>query len=100
MSRRKTIKINFLKPAFWVVIFVMLAGNIFMTIDVATSGSEISSLENQVASLNLRNRELNAQVIKYSSVAGVDGESQGLGFDKPEKTVYLTPDHGFFAKLP
>ena len=71
-----------------------------MAVDVATSGAEISSLESQVAVLNQRNRELTAEVISASSVSEVGGASEELGFVKPEKTIYLTPNQGIFAKLP
>ena len=71
-----------------------------MAVDVATSGAEISSLESQVAVLNQRNRELTAEVIRSSSVSEVDEASEELGFVKPEKTIYLTPNQGIFAKLP
>ena len=82
------------------IIFAMFAGSIFMAVDVATSGAEISNLENQVAALAQRNRELNAEIIKYSSVSEVDVASGELGFNKPEKKIYLTPNQGIFAKLP
>lgn len=97
---RKNNKINIVKPAFWVIIIAMFAGSIFMAVDVATSGAEISNLESQVAVLSQRNRELTAEVIRYSSVSEVDTASSELGFLKPEKTIYLTPEQGIFAKLP
>lgn len=100
MSNRKSKKINLLKPVFWAIIFAIFAGSIFMAVDLATSGAEISSLESQVAALTQRNRELTAEIIKNSSVSEVDVASSDLGFNKPEKTVYLTPNQGIFAKLP
>ncbi len=97
---RKNIKIDLFKPTFMVLVFAMVAGAIFMAVDVATSGAEISKLGREAEALSQRNRELTQEVIKLSSISVVDESSQTLGFAKPEKTVYLTPQEAVFAKLP
>lgn len=96
----KSKKVSLFKPIFWAIIVVLFAGSIFMAVDLATSGAEISDLESQTEALNRKNRDLSAEIIRNSSVSTLDGSSQDLGFVKPEKTVYLTPDSAAFAKLP
>ena len=87
---RKKLKINIFKPAFLAVILAMLVGTIFLAVDSATSGAEISKLEREIYVLEQANREIGQEVIKLSSVSAIDVSAQDLGFAKPEKTVYLT----------
>lgn len=89
MIRAKS-NLKIFKPTFTVVVFAMFVGTIFMAIDIATSGAEISKLESTVYELEQTNRSLTEEVIKHTSVSAIDEESQSLGFAKPEKTIYLT----------
>lgn len=98
MTRKK--KINLFKPTFWALTFALFAGSIFMAVDASTAGAEITYLATQVEALSAKNRELTAEMIKFSSVKGAEESAETLGFVKPEKTVYLTPEAGVFARLP
>ena len=89
MTRTKS-NLKILKPTFMVVAFAMFVGTIFMAVDIATSGAEISKLEGTIYELEQVNRNLTQEVITHSSVSAIDEESQALGFAKPEKVVYLT----------
>lgn len=97
---RKKVKINLFKPTFWALTVALFAGSIFMAVDGSTSGAEITHLVTQSLALSARNRELTSEVIRLSSVSGADESAAALGFVRPEKTVYLTPEAGVFARLP
>lgn len=86
----KISKTKLFKPLFLAVGFLMLTATIFMAVGIATSGAEISKLENDIFRLEEVNKTLSRELIKNSSVSAIDGAAASLGFAKPEKTVYLT----------
>lgn len=90
MTKNSKTKVNLLKTTFLALVSAMFVGTIFMAIDIATSGAEISKLESNIYELEQVNRSLTQEVIKHSSVSAIDGESASLGFVKPEKVLYLT----------
>ncbi len=90
MSKNKKTKSSLLKPFYMVLCIIVFAGTIFFAVDSATSGAEISKLQDQKVDLEKRNRELSQELIKSSSVSALEPGAEGLGFAKPEKTVYLT----------
>src|SRR5512144_1442346 len=64
--------------------------NIIMTIDVTTTGIEISNLEKKEAVLSDARRTLQDELVKTLSVSELQEKSAQLGFVKPLDTVYLS----------
>ncbi len=90
--RHTKTKKSLLKPVFIAVAFAMIVGTIFMAIDIATSGAEITNLENEIYALEVTKRALTQDVIRHSSVSASAEGSEALGFTKSTNTVYLTLD--------
>jgi len=97
--KKKDKKFN-LKPVIVVVMAVALVSSVILSIELATSGAEISKLEGQEADLISQNNDLTQKIVKGSSLSGVEEKSQELGYSKPSKIIYLNSTEAQMAKLP
>lgn len=73
-------------------IFGLLAvSSVFMTIETATSGVEISKLERTESELIKKRSEMEESLVKTLSLGELQQKSVELGFAKPADLVYVAP---------
>lgn len=77
----------------------LVAASIFLTVEMASSGAELSFLESDEAALKSENQRLEAELISASSLSQFENIYESLGFIKPEKIIYITEEEAV-AKLP
>lgn len=83
----------------WSSLAVLCAITIFLTIEMVTSGAETAKLERQESILTQENKDLSEKVVKGTSLAGIEGRADELGFRKPEEVIYIGQTRPV-AKLP
>ncbi|MFZ5932906.1 MAG: hypothetical protein ACOYT7_02415 [Patescibacteria group bacterium] len=76
-----------------------LAGIVYLTLEMTTSGASLSKLEKEEAGLLAERESLNSELIHSSSLGSFEKASESLGFIKAEKTLYITQEEAV-AKLP
>ena len=81
------------------VCVVLAVSSVFMTVETATSGVEVSNLQKEEAMLSNQKRLLEDNLVKTMSITKLETESGELGFVKPGNLVYVTPAESV-AKLP
>lgn len=91
----RTIKSNIV----WILAVPLVAASIFMTVEMASSGAELSKLEKEEVGLRAENQRIGAELISSSSLSQFESTYESLGFIKPEKTIYITEEEAV-AKLP
>lgn len=82
---------------------VLSVSSIFMTIETATSGMEVSKLQKNEALLLTQKRDLQESLVKTLSVSELSEKSADLGFTKAENLVYVSASENVaesVAKLP
>lgn len=83
----------------WVINLVLFIAVVFLGIEQAGRGAEISHLEDKIEVLMVSRRELTEQIFSAgSSLSSIDN-AQNLGFIKPNNVHYLKAEN-IFAKLP
>jgi hypothetical protein len=93
-------KVKKIKNAVLVATVAVLAvSSVFLTIESATTGLEVSKLEKNEADLINQKRDLEETLVKSLSIADLQQKSNELGFVKPANLVYVT-DLKPVAKLP
>lgn len=93
-------KFNFGKAGIVYILAVpLVAAAIFMTVEMASSGAELSKLEREEAALKAENQRFGAELVSASSLSQFENTYESLGFIKPEKTIYITEEDAV-AKLP
>ena len=83
----------------WLLAAPFIAGVIFVTVEMASSGATLSKLEKEEAFLISENQKLGDELIQASSLSQFEGASESLGFIKPANIVYIT-EKDIVAKLP
>lgn len=68
-------------------------------VEVASSGASLAKLEKEERILGGENQSLSDGLIKASSLTTFETNAQGLGFIKPQETLYISEKEAF-AKLP
>ena len=68
---------------------ILAISSVFMTVETATSGVEVSSLRSEEAELLSQKRELEDSLIKNLSVSGLQQKSGEMGYEKPSVLVYV-----------
>ncbi len=79
---------------------VLAVSSIFMTVETATSGVEVSSLRQKERELSMEKRNLENTLVKSLSVNGLEEKSSELGYTRPSKMVYVSQSQEAMAKLP
>lgn len=92
-------KIGFTKYLLAGILIVLVVSSIFMTVETATSGVEMTGLQKEEAELASQKRSLEDSLVKSLSVSTLQTQSQNLGFVKPVSLVYVAPAEAV-AKLP
>ena len=83
----------------WILAIPLVAASILMTVEMASSGAELSLLEKEEAALRGENQRLGAELVSASSLSQFENTYESLGFIKPAKTIYITAEEAV-AKLP
>ena len=83
-----------------VVAGILAISSIFMTVEGATSGVEVSKLRQKESELSMEKRNLEGTLVKSLSVNGLEQKSAELGYTKPGNMVYVSQSQEAMAKLP
>ena len=70
---------------------ILTVSSIYMTIENATSGIEVSNIRSKEIVLANQKRELEGTLIKTMSVSGLEVKSEEMGYIKPSVLVYVAP---------
>ncbi len=81
------------------IVFLMLATQVFLSVQVSSLGSKIFTLEKKAGELSDRNKKLVSEIVSSSSLSQIEERSQGLGFAKPADVVYLNDAAKTAAKI-
>lgn len=79
---------------------ILAASSIFMTVETATSGAEVSQLRQRESQLSMEKRNLEASLVQYFSINKLEEKSTDLGYAKPSSTMYVYESQEAMAKLP
>lgn len=90
---------NIGKTLLWLLLSVFVVANVYLSIDSATSGAEMSYLEDRERSLYEEKNSLSEQLLKTASLKQVEYQAAELGFNKSSSVVYLNTEESV-AKLP
>lgn len=69
---------------------VLAVSSIFMTVETATSGVEVSDLRQKEAELSMEKRNLEGTLMQSLSVNDLESKSGEMGFAKPTAMVYVS----------
>lgn len=84
----------------WLFLSLLLVvANVYLGINYATSGVEISHLEGQEKSINNEKSSLSEQLLRMASLKQVEYKAVEMGFGKPTSILYLNAEESV-AKLP
>ncbi|MBI2066167.1 hypothetical protein HYT60_01530 [Candidatus Woesebacteria bacterium] len=83
----------------WILAIPLVAASIVTTVEMASSGAELSLLTSQEAALRSENQRLGAELVSASSLSQFENTYESLGFIRPEKIIYITEEEAV-AKLP
>ncbi|MGA2910769.1 MAG: hypothetical protein ABSE04_03180 [Candidatus Microgenomates bacterium] len=97
IESRKTI--NLKKYILIGVCGILAISSVFMTVETATSGVEVSNLRDKEDQLSEQNRDLEDTLVKSLSISDLEQKSVEMGYIKPTTLVYVTPSQPV-AQLP
>ena len=78
---------------------ILAASSIFMTLEAANSGVEVSNLRSQETQLSSQKTYLEDTLVKSLSMSSLSQKSGEMGFVKPSTLVYVAPSQPV-AELP
>ncbi len=84
---------------FTITLIVLVIANVFFTVSVSASGTELTNIEKKQNALLFKNQELTDKITNESSLSRIREKAESLGFFKPENIVYVTTVEPV-AKLP
>lgn len=76
----------------WGVNLLLFAGLVFLGIEQAGRGAEISSLENKIEASNNIRRELSERIFKFGEEDKIAEVGTNLGYTKPTKVLYFNSE--------
>lgn len=79
-------KINYI----WAINLVMFIAVVFLGIEQAGRGADISKYENKLVKISEEKRILTETIFKNGNDDSIASSSLNLGFDKPTKIVYFS----------
>jgi len=94
-----TKKLNIKKFSLIGIAGILAISSIFMTVETATSGMEVSDLRNKEMVLASEKRTLEDTLAKSLSVNSLEEKSTEMGYGKPLEMVYVSEPKSV-AKLP
>jgi|GEM_PF-2977683 len=84
--------------AFFCVMFIALC--VFLAIECATSNSEITKLIDSQDLLIKEKKELTLRLVEVSSLNVIQEKASSLGFNEPQKVVYIQKSDEYVGLLP
>jgi hypothetical protein len=91
---------NIKKYVLFVVAGILALSSVFMTVETATSGVEISKLRQKENILSMEKRSLEGTLVKSLSVYDLEQNGSQMGYVKPTMMVYVSQSQEAVAKLP
>lgn len=79
----------------WAINLILFATVVFLGIEQAGKGAEISNLENKIELLVTEKRDLSEGIFDSGSDTKIDKQSEELGFAKPTNIYYLKTEEVF-----
>ena len=80
-----TRKINYV----WIINLVLFAGVVFLGIEQAGRGAEISNLENKIELFSIEKRDLSENIFNSGSENNLSLNASESGFVKPSMVLYF-----------
>ena len=80
-------KINY--KIIWAINLILLVGVVFLGIEQAGSGAEISKLEDKLEQISTTKSELTENIFRSGSDTKLTTSATDLGFSKPSKVYYF-----------
>lgn len=102
MKKNKIVNMKKSKLSFkhlWFVNLVMFAFIVFLGIEQAGRGAEISSLEDRIEEKIVYKRDLSEEIFKVDSDEKISLNATELGFIKPTKVHYFKTDEIYASLL-
>lgn len=81
-------------------ILFLAVSSVFMTVETATSGAEVSKLRKEAEDVLVQKRSLEADLVETISVSDLQVKSEELGFARPSAWEFLSGPNDAVAKLP
>lgn len=86
-------KLRVTKGTISLIVFgVLLAVQIFFTIQASSMGAELSVLEHQSMELTRKNQELKQALVNKSSLSQVQEKAEEIGYIKPSNVLFVKQD--------
>jgi hypothetical protein len=82
----------------WIFTVLFIALQVLFAVQTTTSGANLANLEKVEEILIDKNHELTSELVKSTSLKQIGKKAEGLGFFKPENTIYLNTED-FVAKV-
>ena len=79
---------------------LLIAGVVFMTVEMSVVGSEAQLIDNQEIKLAEENRQLKNALVDASALSSLEKNADSLGFVKAQDILYMSGKEVFVAKLP
>ena len=98
IKKRRFVLIN-RKKLTWLALAVFVVLQVFFTIQTATSGAELATLETEREQLLKENRMLAGRLVQSTSLTEIQENTGELEFSKPKNLFYVNLDE-FVAKAP
>lgn len=98
-KKRKMLWILNRKVIFWLIAVFFVVSQIYFTIQMSAVGAYLVSFENKEKELMKESQKISEELIFETSLTRAEQKSNGLGFVKPEMTIYIKEDEAV-AKLP
>jgi hypothetical protein len=79
---------------------VLAISSVFMTVETATSGVEVSSLRQKESELSMEKRNLESSLVRTLSMNDLELKGTEMGYAKPVTMVYVSESQEAMARLP
>lgn len=99
-KEERSVKKGVTKYLLFAVGGLLALSSVFMTVETATSGVEVSNLREKERILSMEKRNLEATLVHSLSVNDLGEKSTEMGFVKPVTMVYVAESLEVAAKLP
>lgn len=97
---KKNIRKNFGRYFLFLVAGILSVSSVLMTLEVATSGTEVAGLRRKEAELSLEKRNLENILAKSDSIGDLEERSNEIGYSRPADIIYITGSKETAAILP
>lgn len=78
--------------AVWCLLFVFISSTVYLIARNVSSGGILAQLEEDEAMLQKKKDVLSHQLFEKSSLIKLQAKAEGLGYTKPQDTMYIQSD--------